>query len=133
LAKKNPLSIRIFSCRIDETERRGTMAEFLIHTGDESVTLSGPAVRGLLGRGDGDAALLYIALLRHNGTVMPRSLASELRWERPRIEAAEHTLQELKLIRPRKKKPLPRRRRNAVLYAAGRGGAAGGERRVPQR
>lgn len=83
------------------------MTEFLIHTGDESVTLSGPAVRGLLSRGDGDAALLYIALLRHNGTVMPRSLAGELRWDRGRIEAAENVLQELKLITPAEREPIP--------------------------
>lgn len=83
------------------------MAEFLIHTDQESVALSGPAVRALLGRGDGDAALLYIALLRHNGTVMPRSLAGELRWDRGRIEAAERTLQELKLITPMEKEAPP--------------------------
>lgn len=83
------------------------MAEFLIHTGDESVALSGPAVRALLGRGDGDAALLYIALLRHNGTVMPRSLAGELRWDRGRIETAEQTLQDLKLITPTEKEAPP--------------------------
>lgn len=83
------------------------MAEFIIHTGDESVTLSGTAARVLLGRGDGDAALLYIALLRHNGTVMPRSLASELRWDRGRIETAEHTLQDLKLITPTEKETPP--------------------------
>lgn len=76
------------------------MSEFLIHTGDESVTLTGSAVRALLKRADGDAALLYIALLRHNGTIMPRALAGELRWDRARIEEAEAVLQELKLITP---------------------------------
>ena len=48
--------------------------------GDESVTVSGAALRRLLERGDGDAALLYLALLRHHGMVPPRSLAGELRW-----------------------------------------------------
>ncbi|MEG1657692.1 MAG: DnaD domain protein [Oscillibacter sp.] len=74
------------------------MANCLLHTGEESVTLSGPAVNRLLEKGDGDAALLYLALLRRNGAVQPRSLAGELRWERPRIEAAEQALRELKLI-----------------------------------
>lgn len=83
------------------------MAEFIIRTGDEGVTLSGSAVKMLLGRGDGDAALLYIALLRHNGAVMPRSLASELRWDRERIEAAENILRELKLIAPREREVPP--------------------------
>ena len=61
------------------------MPSCLVHTGDESVTLSAATVKRLLDRGDGDAALLYLALLRHQGTVPPRSLAGELRWDRSRI------------------------------------------------
>ena len=76
------------------------MPNVLVHTADESVTLSAQAVRRLLERGDGDAALLYLALLRHHGTVAPRSLAGELRWERSRIEAAEEVLRALGLIAP---------------------------------
>ena len=76
------------------------MPNVLVHTADESVTLSAQAVRRLLERGDGDAALLYLALLRHHGTVAPRSLAGELRWERSRIEAAEESLRALGLIAP---------------------------------
>ena len=53
------------------------MASILIHTADESVTLTAQTVKRLLDRGDGDAALLYLALLRHHGTVQPRSLAGE--------------------------------------------------------
>ncbi len=45
------------------------MASILIHTADESVTLTAQAVKRLLERGDGDAALLYLALLRHHGNV----------------------------------------------------------------
>jgi len=74
------------------------MANVLIHAADESITVTAQAARRLLEKGDGDAALLYLALLRHHGTVMPRSLAGELRWERTRIEAAEKTLRELALI-----------------------------------
>ena len=76
------------------------MPNVLVHTADESVTLSAQAVRRLLERGGGDAALLYLALLRHHGTVAPRSLAGELRWERSRIEAAEETLRALGLVAP---------------------------------
>ena len=43
------------------------MASILIHTADESVTLTAQAVKRLLDRGDGDAALLYLALLRRQG------------------------------------------------------------------
>ena len=74
------------------------MANVLIHTADEGVTISARAAKRLLEKGDGDAALLYLALLRHHGAVMPRSLAGELRWDRDRIEAAEASLRELGLI-----------------------------------
>lgn len=76
------------------------MPNVLIHTADESVTLTAQAVRRLLEKGDGDAALLYLALLRHHGALPPRSLAGELRWERSRIESAEETLRQLGLIAP---------------------------------
>ena len=36
------------------------MPSCLVHTGDESVTLSAATVKRLLDRGDGDAALLYL-------------------------------------------------------------------------
>lgn len=74
------------------------MAGILRHLGDESVTVSGAALRRLLEKGDGDAALLYLALLRHQGLTPPRSLAGELRWERGRIEAAEEVLRRLELV-----------------------------------
>ncbi len=76
------------------------MASVLVHTADESITLTAPAAKRLLDRGDGDAALLYLALLRHHGAVQPRSLAGELRWERERIEGAERVLRELGLLVP---------------------------------
>ena len=76
------------------------MANVLIRTGDESITVTAQAARRLLEKGDGDAALLYLALLRHQGNVLPRSLAGELRWDRGRIEAAEAGLRELGLVAP---------------------------------
>ena len=82
------------------------MANILVHTADESITLTARAAARLLERGDGDAALLYLALLRHHGNVQPRSLAGELRWDRSRIEAAEKTLRELGLVAPAENVPL---------------------------
>ena len=76
------------------------MASILVHTGDESVTLTAQVTKKLLEKGDGDAALLYIALLRRHGSVPPRALAGELRWERSRIEAAEKALRDMGLIAP---------------------------------
>lgn len=83
------------------------MASVLVDTGEESVTVSASAARRLLERGDGDAALLYLALLRRRGTVMPRALAGELRWERSRIEAAEAVLRQLGLIAPAEPETVP--------------------------
>ncbi len=74
------------------------MPSVLVRAPDEPVTLSAQAAKRLLDRGDGDAALLYIALLRRHGDVPPRSLAGELRWDRARIEAAESVLRDLGLI-----------------------------------
>ena len=76
------------------------MANILASVGDGSVTLTAEAVKRLLDRGQGDAALLYLALLRHHGNTPPRSLASELRWERLRLETAENVLREIGLIIP---------------------------------
>ena len=76
----------------------GVMAGCLIETGDEGVTLSAQVVKRLLEKGDGDAALLYLALLRRRGAVPPRSLAGELRWDRDRIEAAEAALRQMGLV-----------------------------------
>ena len=38
------------------------MASILVHTGDESVTLTAQVTKKLLEKGDGDAALLYLFL-----------------------------------------------------------------------
>jgi len=76
------------------------MAGVLVHHAEENVTVPAQAAKRLLEKGDGDAALLYLALLRHHGNVPPRSLAGELRWERSRIEAAEATLRALGLVAP---------------------------------
>ena len=81
------------------------MPSVLVHAPDEPVTLSAQAAKRLLDRGDGDAALLYLALLRRHGDVPPRSLAGELRWDRARIEAAEAALRDLGLIAPQASPP----------------------------
>lgn len=91
------------------------MASVLVQTGDEGVTLTGQAVKRLLDRGDGDAALLYLALLRRRGSIPPRALAGELRWDRPRIEAAEGVLRELGLVAPAAE-PLPEPAEEKPVY-----------------
>ena len=83
------------------------MPSVLVHAPDDPVTLTAQAVKRLLDRGDGDAALLYLALLRRHGDTPPRSLAGELRWDRSRIEAAEAALRDLGLIAPQSPPPEP--------------------------
>lgn len=81
------------------------MANILTHTGDEPILLNANALRRLLDRADSDAALLYLALLRHHGDLSPRSLTKELRWERSRTDAAETVLRELALVAPEIEQP----------------------------
>lgn len=92
------------------------MGNILLHTAEDGVTLTAQAVKRLLEKGDGDAALLYLALLRHRGTVPPRSLAGELRWDRSRIEAAEAVLRELALIAPAAREAAPEPAEERPVY-----------------
>jgi len=65
---------------------------------DESVVLSGPAARRLLQAGDGDAALLYIAVLQNRGGMDDERLCGMLRWPRARFDKALCTLEGQGLI-----------------------------------
>ena len=55
---------------------------------EESVVLSGAAAGRLIRRGDGDAALLYIAVLRSRGTGDENALRSALGWPEERLRRA---------------------------------------------
>ncbi|MEG1683545.1 MAG: DnaD domain protein, partial [Oscillospiraceae bacterium] len=66
--------------------------------GDDSVTLSGAVTRRLIEQGDGDAALLYLCLLRHRGEVSPESAGRQLKWEKSRTQHAEDSLRALGLV-----------------------------------
>ena len=79
------------------------MASVLLQTEEEPVTVSAKDLRLLLDRGDGDAALLYLALKRRrnqDGGASPRLVREELRWEKKRLEQAEQVLRELELAAP---------------------------------
>lgn len=74
------------------------MSSYILHEGEKSIVLRGAAADALLRRGDGDAALLYLALMRAEGAVSPRELQKRLGWSELRLAAAETALQELGLI-----------------------------------
>ena len=65
---------------------------------DESVVLSGPVARRLVEGGDGDAALLYIAVLRNRGSIDDERLRAQLGWPEQRFTRALEALERQKLI-----------------------------------
>ena len=57
------------------------MSGYVLHLPeDESVVLSGPVSRRLIEGGDGDAALLYIAVLKNHGSIDDGRLRALLSW-----------------------------------------------------
>ena len=85
------------------------MGEYTLHLPeDESIVLSGAVTRRLLQTGDGDAALLYIAVLRSRGNIDDEKLRGELRWPTERFERALTLLANQGLVsRPDGARPLP--------------------------
>ena len=65
---------------------------------EENLVLSGSVAARLIASGDGDAALLYLALLRRRGDAAPETLASDLRWPADRLQRAEGALLSLGLL-----------------------------------
>ena len=71
------------------------MANVLIRTGDESITVTAQAARRLLEKGDGDAALLYLYLKSGNDS---GNAAGDLHLNEARLGCAEATLRQLGLL-----------------------------------
>lgn len=69
------------------------------------VSMTGAAADRLIGSGSGDAALLYLLLLRRGGVFEPSPAASALKWERSRAEAAFAALVKLGLADQRATQP----------------------------
>ena len=65
---------------------------------EENLVLSGAVAARLIASGDGDAALLYLALLRRQGDASPEALAVDLRWPSDRFQRAEGALLSLGLL-----------------------------------
>lgn len=82
------------------------MDGYILRNRQEQLTLSADAADKLLQSGQGDAALLYLALRRFGRGVTPEELEKVLPISRLRIDAAEKLLQDLDLLpRPARQAP----------------------------
>ena len=74
------------------------MAGYILRGGQQNISLPAEALDKLLQSGQGDAALLYLALQRFGRGVTPEELEKALPISRLRIDAAEQALQQLGLL-----------------------------------
>ena len=75
------------------------MSGYVLHLPEEeSVVLSGPAARRLVSAGNGDAALLYIALVQNRGAADGEKLRTALGWPTERFAAAFQALESQGLV-----------------------------------
>ena len=65
---------------------------------EESVVLSGPAVRRLIAAGDGDASLLYLLILQSKGSVDGEKARDQLHWPQDRFQRALDSLSRQDLV-----------------------------------
>ena len=113
------------------------MAGYILREDQPNIVLPAQQADRLIGRGDGDAALLYLCLLRADRGVTAQELQRRLKWSQLRLHAAETALQELGLIdRPPEQKP-PEPAQARPVYTADDltdllTGAAGFRMLVPQ-
>lgn len=94
------------------------MAGYILREDQPNIVLPAQQADRLIGRGDGDAALLYLCLLRADRGVTVQELQRRLKWSQLRLHAAETALQELGLIdRPPEQKP-PEPAQERPVYTA---------------
>lgn len=94
------------------------MAGYILREDQPNIVLPAQQADRLIGRGDGDAALLYLCLLRADRGVTAQELQRRLKWSQLRLYAAETALQELGLIdRPPEQKP-PEPAQERPVYTA---------------
>ncbi len=83
------------------------MAGYILHGEEKSVVLKASDVEKLLSSGNGDAALLYLALMRTNGGIPARELAEKLHLTELRLSGAENALREMGLLAGERKTEQP--------------------------
>ena len=83
------------------------MSGYILRENDPSIVLTADQVDRLVKNGDGDAALLYLLLMRADRGITEQELQSRLRWSQLRLNAAETGLQRLGLIQRPAETPPP--------------------------
>ena len=82
------------------------MSGYILHHEEQSVVLGAAAVDRLIEKGSGDAALLYLTLMRRTSAVTPQELMRRLHWSELRLDDAETALQQMGLLERRPEAPL---------------------------
>ena len=97
------------------------MASHHIALGDDTISMSAAVADKLIARGQGDAALLYLYLLRRRGYLDPEQAARQLQWSRLQLDSALAHLRELGLAgggdQPQFTYPAPRPE-DCLLYTS---------------
>ena len=83
------------------------MSGYILRQEEKNYVLRSSQIDTLVQKGDSDAALLYLFLLRTENPPTPQELMRRLRWSELRLDAAERALQQMGLIdRPAEVKTL---------------------------
>lgn len=97
------------------------MASHRITLDTDTISMTAAAADSLITRGQGDPALLYLYLLRHQGYLDPDQSAKELGWSRLQLDSALTHLRELGLAggvpQPQFNEAVPKREQ-APTYSA---------------
>ena len=94
------------------------MSGYILRDSEPSIVLTAVQVDRLVKNGDGDAALLYLLLMRADRGVTEQELQSRLRWSQLRLNAAEGALQRLGLIQRPAETPAPAPAEERPVYSA---------------
>lgn len=94
------------------------MSGYILRDSEPSIVLTADQVDRLVKNGDGDAALLYLLLMRADRGVTEQELQSRLRWSQLRLNAAEGALQRLGLIQRPAETPAPVPAEERPVYSA---------------
>ena len=84
------------------------MQGYVLHLSEqENITISAAVTRRLIDGGSGDAALLYLCLLKNRGSAAPETLCAELHWNEERRRNAENDLLRMGLVNLPESAPQP--------------------------